>query len=1092
MANFISEDQIEKAIIEIFVHNLGYRHIHCMDRDTTGRQDEKDVLIKQLLKKKLQELNKSLPSSAIEEAFTQICQTRLDKSDIIANREIYGLTKNGVQVEINNAQGKREPVTVQVVDFNEPSNNDFLLVSQLWVQGPFIRRRPDLLVYLNGIPVVFIELKNSIVALQAAYDDNILNYRKDIPLLFHYNALCIISNGLETKVGSFNAGYEHFFPWLRDKNEEQEPDKKRIQQYGVSLDYAVLGICDKKNLLDYFENFILYYNDVVKIAAKNHQFLGVNNAIRGFAERLRHDADGIDTENKGKLGVFWHTQGSGKSFSMIFFARKVFRKFTGNYTFLIVTDRDDLDDQIYKNFLGTGAFAKDAKCRPRNSEELREMLQTNTRYIFTLIQKFRYQKGKAYPVLSTRNDIIVIIDEAHRTQYKDLAENMRTGLPNAQYMAFTGTPLLGSKELTYKWFGETVSEYNFKQSIEDGATVPLFYHKRVPEVLLQNKDIDDDLADIASDENLTVEQQIKLEKEYTQEMSVLKADDRLETIAKDIVYHFPRRGYLGKGMVVTFDKFTAVKMYNKVKRLWEDEKRNLQRLINDATGNIERAGLKATLDWMRRTDMAVVVSEEAGEEEKFEKEGLDIKVHRKRLQTPDDNGNDVEDKFKDPTDPLNLVFVCSMWLTGFDAPTVSTLYLDKPMKDHSLMQTIARANRVTDFLIAGKPKKNGLVVDYYNVFRNLKKAFASYGGGTINKSEDKKEDLPVQENEELFVLLKDAIKDCQTWCLSNEVDLNRITISEAVFGSLGLFDDYANTLLANDEQKKQFIVYDNTIGALYEACKPEIIARKNDFSLVPVIHYLRQVIDGMVDRCNLDSAKRRISQLLDESIIAQEEEKRTENPVEENTLAQTAEYFIKSWKQIDLSKLNVDKLREEFKKAPHKNIEIADLRAFITDKLRQMLTQNGTRTSFSQRLQEIIDRYNSGSSTNETYFDELMDFVEKMREEEARAAREGLTESELEIFDLLKKENLTKEEEQKVKLSAKELLHKLQNSKPTLLITDWYKDTQTMAQVQTAIKQILDATLPETYDRAVYSTKCDIIFDHFLMQARKGSNWGYA
>src|SRR6202050_677083 len=275
MANFISEDQIEKAIIEIFVHNLGYRHIRCMDRDTTGRQDEKDVLIKPLLKKKLQELNKSLPSSAIEEAFTQICQTRLDKSDIIANKEIYGLIKNGTQVEINNAQGKREPVTVQGVDFNEPSHNDFLVVSQLWVQGPFIRRRPDLLVYLNGMPVVFIELKNSIFALQSDYNDNILNYRKDIPLLFHYNALCIISNGLQTKVGSFNAGYEHFFPWLRDKNEEQDPDKKRIQQYGVSLDYAVLGICEKKHLLDYFENFILYYNDVVKIAAKHHQFLGV-------------------------------------------------------------------------------------------------------------------------------------------------------------------------------------------------------------------------------------------------------------------------------------------------------------------------------------------------------------------------------------------------------------------------------------------------------------------------------------------------------------------------------------------------------------------------------------------------------------------------------------------------------------------------------------------------------------------------------------------------------------------------------------------------------------------------------------------------
>jgi type I restriction enzyme, R subunit len=1092
MANLISEDQIEKAILEIFVHNLGYRHIHCMDRDLTGRPDEKDVLIKPLLKRKLEDLNRTLPAPAIQEAFEQICRTRQDKSDILANKEIYSVIKNGVQVEINNTQGKREPVTVRVVDFNDPSQNDFLVVSQLWVQGPFIRRRPDLLVYLNGIPIVFIELKNSIVALRTAYEDNVLNYRKDIPLLFHYNALCILSNGLETKIGSFNAGYEHFFYWLRDKNERQVPDTKRIKEYGVSLDYAVLGICDKKNLLDYLENFILYYNDMGKIVAKNHQFLGVNNVIHHFADRLQHDYKGTDTENKGKLGVFWHTQGSGKSFSMIFFALKVFRKFTGNYTFLIVTDREDLDGQIYRNFLGAGVFSKDTKCRPGNSEDLREMLQTNTRYIFTLIQKFRYPKGKAYPVLSPRNDIIVIIDEAHRTQYKDLAENMRAALPNAQYIAFTGTPLLGSKELTYKWFGETVSEYNFKQSIEDGATVPLFYHKRVPEVLLQNKDIDSDLADIVSDENLTEEQQVKLEREYAREISVLKADDRLESIAKDIVYHFPRRGYLGKGMVITFDKPTAVKMYDKVKRLWEEEKRELLHQINETKDKTEQQELRAVLEWMRKTDMAVVVSEEAGEEEKFEKLGLDMKVHRKRLKTLDDNGHDVEYKFKDPKDPLRLVFVCSMWLTGFDAPTVSTLYLDKPMKDHTLMQTIARANRVTDFLINGRPKKNGLVVDYYNVFRNLKKAFASYGGGSISAGGDTEEDMPVQENEELFVLLKNAITECETWCLSHAVDLNRIAFSQAVFSSLSLFDEYADTLVAKDDSKKKFIVYDNTIDALYEACKPEIITRKKEFPLVPVIHYLRGVIDGRADRGNLDSAKRRISQLLDESIIAQEEEIGREVQTDESRVEEPTAYHIKSWQQIDLSKLNIDKLREEFHSAPYKNIEIADLRTFITDKLQQMLRRNSTRSSFAQQLQEIIDRYNAGGSTNDGYFDDLMEFVEKLREEEMRAAREGLTEEELEIFDLLKKEDLTKDELQKVKLSAKNLLHKLQGSKPTLLITDWHKDTQTIAQVQTAIKQILDTTLPDSYDRAIYSTKCDIIFDHFLTMARGGNGRAYA
>lgn len=1091
MANYISEDQIEKAIIEVFTHNLGYRHINCIDRDTTGRQAETEVVIKPLLRRKLIELNKGLPESAIDEAFEQLCQTRLDKSEFEANKEIAGLIKNGIQLEINNANGRKETVNVKVVDFNEPTKNDYLVVSQLWIQGQFIRRRPDLIVFLNGLPIIFIELKNSNIAVRNAYDDNLTNYRRDIPLLFHYNALCMLSNGFETKVGSFNAGYGHFFNWLRPDTEEQVPDKKRIQQYGVSLDYAVLGLCDKGKLLDYFENFILFYNDIAKIAAKNHQFLGVNNAIDNFSLRLKHDADGTDTANKGKLGVFWHTQGSGKSYSMIFFARKVFRKFTGNYTFLIVTDRDDLDGQIYRNFLGAGAFNKETKCRPTNSEDLRDLLQTNTRYIFTLIQKFRYPKGQAYPILSTRNNIIVIIDEAHRTQYKDLAENMRTGLPNAQFMAFTGTPLLGSKKLTHEWFGDNVSEYNFKQSIEDEATVPLFYHKRVPSVLLQNDDIDDDLADIVSDENLTEADQIRLEKDFASEMSVLKRDDRLEIIAQDIVYHFPRRGYLGKGMVIAIDKFTAVKMYNKVKRLWEEEKRKLQTQINSLTDSREKEEQKGLLDWMRKTDMAVIVSEEAGEAEKFEKQNLEIKSHRKRMLTPDENGYDLEYKFKKPDDQLKLVFVCSMWLTGFDAPTVSTLYIDKPMKDHTLMQTITRANRVTDFLIKNKPKKNGLIVDYYNVFRNLKKAFASYGGGTFGGG-SAGEDVPVQEKDQLYLLLTDAINDCNEWCTTIGVNLTEISESKILFNKLGLFDDFADTIVANDEYKNQFVVYDNAIDGLYEACKPEILGRRKDFPLAAIIHYLREVMDGKADRTDLESAKRRISQLLDESIVAQGVEESTNTPIIENIAADGNAFTIKPWKQIDLSKLDIEKLKKEFKESPHKNIEIADLRAFISDKLQLMMEKNVTRISFAQKLQEIIDRYNSGNATNENLMDDLVAFVDKMREEEMRAAREGLTDAELEIFDLIKKENLTKSEEQKVKLAAKSLLHKLKDDRPTVLITDWFKDTQTRMQVQLAIKNVLDHTLPKSYDQEIYNNKCAKVYDHFLTMAQSGGSRAYA
>ena len=359
----------------------------------------------------------------------------------------------------------------------EPDKNRYLAVTQLWIKGERGFRRPDVLLYVNGIPLVFIELKNSNVKLKTAFDDNLTNYKKDIPQLFLTNAFCVLSNAIETKVGSITAEWEHFFNWLRAEDEKEKIDRDEIAEKGTSLEGVIAGLFPRHRLLDYVENFVLYYKDNQKIIAQNHQFIGVNRAYDTFLKR---------EELQGKLGVFWHTQGSGKSFSMIFYARKIFRKQTGNFTFVVVTDRDDLDGQIYRNFLHTGTVTKAEAAQPKDSEEMRKFLGQNKRLVFTLIQKFRWPKGKTYPLLSPRNDIIVIVDEAHRTQYKDLAENMRAGLKNAQYLAFTGTPLLGRDRKTNQWFGDYVSEYNFQQSMDDGATVPLFYEKRVPQVLIQN------------------------------------------------------------------------------------------------------------------------------------------------------------------------------------------------------------------------------------------------------------------------------------------------------------------------------------------------------------------------------------------------------------------------------------------------------------------------------------------------------------------------------------------------------------------------------------------------------------------------------
>ncbi|MGE3802958.1 MAG: type I restriction endonuclease subunit R, partial [Candidatus Kapaibacterium sp.] len=791
MPNFISEEQIEQALVQKLQLLHGFDSLDCHTddpedlNDGSRRANKRDVVLIGRLREAAIRLNPGIPVRAIDEALEQLLNRRQAMSLVAANREVYSLLRDGISVEFDNAKGQKQQEHVRVIDFNQLGKNRYLAVTQLWIKGERGFRRPDVLLYVNGIPLVFIELKNSNVKLKTAFDDNLTNYKREIPQLFMTNVFCVLSNAIETKVGSITAEWEHFFTWFRAEDEKERVDQEEVKRKGTSLEGVIGGLLPPPRLLDYIENYVLFYKDSQKIIAQNHQFIGVNRAYQTFLRR---------EELKGKLGVFWHTQGSGKSFSMIFYARKIFRKQTGNFTFVIVTDREDLDGQIYRNFLNTGTVTKAEAAQPKDSEEMRKFLGMNKRLVFTLIHKFRWDKGKEYPELSLRSDIIVIVDEAHRTQYKSLAENMRAGLKNAQYLAFTGTPLLGRERKTNAWFGDYVSEYNFQQSMNDGATVPLYYEKRVPQVLNQNESLSDEFYEILEDENLDELQQAKLEKKFATEVEVIKRDDRLETIAKDIVIHFPQRGYLGKGMVVSLDKFTAVKMYDKVQRLWKERIKELLANIGKASTEYEKLRLQRQLDYMRAVQMAVVVSEEADEDKRFAKQELNIKPHRERMNRLDEHGHDIEYNFKDPEHPLQLVFVCAMWLTGFDAPTVSTLYLDKPMKDHTLMQTIARANRVTSWKINGVEKKNGEIVDYYNVFRNMKKALKEYAQGQEGLDEP-----PVREKRELFTLLDDSIAQARVFCLERDINLDSLIGNKDVFSSLGEFNAYADRLMSNDD-----------------------------------------------------------------------------------------------------------------------------------------------------------------------------------------------------------------------------------------------------------------------------------------------------
>jgi type I restriction enzyme R subunit len=1057
MPNIITEDMIEQATIKLLVESYGYDTMNCFtsERETlfdgTGRANKKQVVLPNILFNKLCDINPTIPLATIKSVAESLQYTPHTADLMTINCANYNLLRTGITVKYE-VNGKQESNTLNIINYKEPLKNNFTVVSQMWIKGEVHWRRPDLIIFVNGLPLVFIELKNSNILVKNAYDKNLTDYLKDIPYLFNYNQICVLSNGVETRVGSFKAGYEHFFEWLKVDNEKEKPNREQIKENGISIEYLINGLLKKETLIDYIENFILFDRKRTKIIAKNHQYLGINSAFDSFVNR---------ESLKGKLGVFWHTQGSGKSYSMVMFARKIKHKCEGNFTFLVVTDRQDLDDQIYKNFLRTEFIAKDEDVRPANSSKLREQLATNKTILFTLIHKFRYDKGKKYPILSERKDIIVMVDEAHRTQYKDLAENMRNGLPNAQFIAFTGTPLLGNKRLTNAWFGDYVSEYNFTQSIEDGATVPLYYTKRVPTVELKNDFLDSDFSEILEQDNLTDEEQKRLENHYARELEVIKRDDRLEIIAQDIAYHFPRRGFLGKGMVICVDKFTAVKMYDKVARFWKEEIKKFNTEISTEHVAEKRLELKRIVDYMRSVQMAVVISEEDKEEEKFAAQGLSIKKHRDLMKAVDENGFDMEDHFKNETHPFHLVFVCSMWLTGFDAPSVSTMYLDKPMKGHTLMQAIARANRVYP------GKDNGIIVDYLDVFKYMKRALADY-------ATSEEDNMPVKDIEKLVDLLNQAIENTTLFCGAIGIDINVLVAKDDTFKKLDLFESFANTILQNDEWKNEFKVYSNTVELLYESLRPDIFKMDWNNPLKEAILYLRGIIDGKIRPEKLEDARKKIDALLDQSVIAE----------------QTATYeIVKQSKEIDLSKLNMDELREQFKKVKYKNIEISNLRDYITKKLEQMLKKNITRSNFAEIFQNIIDNYNAGGSTNDDFFEKLLEFMEKLKAEEERHIKEDLTEVELEIFDLLLKEKLTDAEEKKVKLAAKMLYETLTLKKSELFVVGWHNDPQPKEKVKSEIITVLNSFLPDSYGRDVFTQKSNIVYEHIIDQAITGFGW---
>ncbi|MFA0961020.1 type I restriction endonuclease subunit R [Roseivirga sp. BDSF3-8] len=1076
------ESDIENDNIRFVENELQYKFINADNRALLGRKRLKDVVLPDRLQAALQKLNPDVPAESIRQCMEELTRSRAGMEPVAANREVHYLLLQGFAVKVLRSQGREEDAYVRIIDFDTPENNDFLIVSQLSIKylNTTQTRRPDLLLYVNGLPLVMLELKNATEKVRRGYDDNLINYRRDIPQLFWYNLFVGISNGIETRVGAFSALWEHFFHWskLQDFTDNPgQPGRLEVEEEGrttarpISLQRLCEGLLNQKTLIDYLENFVLYHRGRSKIIAKNHQYYGVNKAVKALHGR----------DDSGRLGVFWHTQGSGKSYSMIFFTRKVRRRVPGDWSFLIITDRRDLDEQIYRNFTDTGTIREIPKgshnpYRPYTSTQLRDYLADNRDYLFTLIHKFQLPQGKTFPTLSTRKSWVVIVDEAHRTQYKSLAENMRTALPHGQYIAFTGTPLLKG-ELTEEWFGRYVSEYNFAQSIEDGATVPLYYKKSVPEVEQVNEDLVGEAAEILEREDLDDEQRGKLDREYHQLLEVVRRPDRLRAIARHMVGHFPYRldQYNDKGerrpmkaMVVCIDKFTTVRMYDYVQEALKEELKRLTREIKETADPGVKTRNRLAIKFIEESKMAVVISQEGSEEEerkRFDEQGLDIRPHRALMEDADANGQNIEDYFKDPANPYRIAFVTSMWLTGFDAPAVSTLYLDKPMQNHTLMQAIARANRVIE------GKDNGLIVDYFGVFRKLTKALANYAEGSKGKKkrgEGEHPGMPVKEISELLDMLEEAIQEAKCYLLGLGIDVDIILQqNEKGFAQIALFKDYAERVLEKDDYRKQLALYVNTVNSLYDSARPEIYSYPRYRRDRDALQYLRQVVERHRDIDEvLDAVRERVDDLLDRSVLVKEDGKRPEPYV----------YNIANAEAIDLSDMNFGKLRMAFLQERHPRLAFADLRELLETKLKQMMAQNASRVTFLERFEDIIHQYNTGHEDIAELYELLAGLGEDLTEEQQRARKEGLTEEELVFFDLLMIDGLSEAERDGVKNTAVALTEAL----PSVTILNWHKDKRTQLQVVGAIGTVLNQGLPERYDEKLFEEKVGGVYEWLL------------
>jgi type I restriction enzyme R subunit len=999
-----SEEDLEEAGLEWF-EELGFSTISGPKISPGGeypeREEYTEVVLKDRLEDSLLRINSNVPTSAVKEAVRKILIPQ-EPSLLENNRNFHKMITEGIDIQGERDDGSPTTHKVWLFDTDNLRNNDFLAVNQFAVKEGNYTRRPDITVFINGLPLVVIELKdpnNEKTTIDVAYN-KLQNYKVQIPSLFTYNEMMIISDGHNARVGTLTANRERFMAWRTINGEEVAP--KGIPE----LEVLIKGIFQKDRLLDLLHHYILFQDDnlnITKIFAAYHQYHAVRKAIDSTENAVGEDGD-------RRIGVVWHTQGSGKSLSMVFYSGNLVRDFD-NPTIVVITDRNDLDDQLFGTFSSSQDLIRQEPKQADSREHLKKLLSVESGgIVFTTIQKF--EEGGNNPVLTDRKNVIVIADEAHRSQYgfdpdikqiDDKAETkygyakyMRDALPNASYIGFTGTPLEMDDRNTPAVFGGYIDIYDMARAVEDEMTVKIYYESKIVQVDLpeeKQKEIDKEIDNIT--DGLVAEEKEKYMARNSKLEAVIGAENRLETVAKEIIEHFRERqeAILGKGMIVTISRRVAVDLYNKIVELkpnWHSD--------NDEEGKIK-----------------VVMSGSTDDPEDWQPH-IRTKSQRKV----------IEKRLKDSEDNLELVIVCDMWLTGFDVPPLHTMYIDKPLKGHTLMQSIARVNRVY------KDKPGGLIVDFIGIANSLKKALKHYTESdrkttAINTEEALKELLKEYE------IINDILYgfDYERFFKVDSKEKMRV-ITETMEYILSLDEEPAGT------GEERFIKHVNRLSKAYALCstRNEAQAISEDIALFKAVKTAirKHFSEGESSPQETNSA---INQMVSKAISADG----------------VIDIFEGTNIDPDMSILSEDFL-DEVKHLQHKNIAARTLEQILKTKVQTLAKKNLVKSrKFSEMLNETINRYRNRAIETREVIEELIKLAEEMNKAQEEENDLGLHEDEVAFYDALGVNDAAVKimGDEVLKQIAVELTETIRNS----TTIDWSSREDVRAEIRVQVKRLL-------------------------------------